>query len=370
MKLLIIKIFVVCIKLLYAPMKMRKTQNKILYLSRQSDEKSQDMILLEGEISRRNPTVKQIFRLRRLKDESAVSLSYIFSIIGDMWEMSSAKVVITDTYSIPVSCLSHKKDLQIIQIWHAMGAVKKFSLQAAGKAQGRDSGVAKAMCMHKNYDYVLAPSQATAQIYCQAFGCKKENIKILSLPRTDVILDGKNKREEFIQLNPEYRGKQIAVYVPTFRTDDDVYAASLVKEFSSVSDIGVVVSAHPLSKTVQKGLYKFQGDFSSLDLMKLADVVITDYSACSFEAALLNKPLYFYVPDYDIYQAEQGLNVDVKKELPSSTFENAKSIVEAIIDGNYDFCMLNSFTDKYIENKKTNNTEQVAAFICSLTERV
>ncbi len=370
MKLLIIKIFVVCIRVLYTPMKLRKTQKKILYLSRQSDEKSLDMSLLEKEISSQEPSLKQVFRLRRLKDESAVSLSYVFSIIGDMWEMASAKVVITDTYSIPVSCLTHKKDLQIVQIWHAMGAIKKFSLQAAGKAQGRDSGVAKAMCMHKNYNFVLAPSQATADIYCQALGCKPDNIKILSLPRVDIILDGKQKKEEFLQLNPEYKNKKIVVYAPTFRNNDDFYAKALVDAASSQNEIGVVVSAHPLSETVRKGLYRFNGEFSSLDLMKLADIVITDYSACSFEAALLNKPLYFYVPDYEQYNSEQGLNVDVSKEFVSSTFFDAKDVISSILKNNYDFSMLEAFADKYIENKKTNNTEQMAKFICSLTERV
>ena len=43
------------------------------------------------------PETKQVFRLRRLKDESSLSLSYIFSLFGDMWEMASARVVIVDT---------------------------------------------------------------------------------------------------------------------------------------------------------------------------------------------------------------------------------------------------------------------------------
>ena len=97
MKILILKIFVLCINILYAFMKLRKTQNKILYLSRQSDEKSPDMLMLESEIKKVSPETQQVFRLKRLKDESAISLSYILSIFGDMWEMASAKVVITDT---------------------------------------------------------------------------------------------------------------------------------------------------------------------------------------------------------------------------------------------------------------------------------
>ena len=368
MKILILKIFVFGINVLYAFMKLRKTQNKILYLSRQSDEKSDDMLMLEGELKKQSPSSKQVFRLKRLKDESAISLSYIFSIIGDMWEMASAKVVITDTYSIPVSCLRHKKSLKIIQIWHAMGAVKQFSLQAAGKAQGRDSGVAKAMHMHENYDYVLAPSYATAEIYCKAFGCKAENIKILSLPRVDVILNGENRKGEFLQLNPSFNGKKIVAYVPTFRDNDDVFAGKLKTAFEHSTDYALAVSCHPLSKAAQEGFNNIKGAFSSLDLMKLADVVITDYSACAFEAAMLGKALYFYVPDYEIYKNEQGLNVDIMTEINGTAFVNENDLVNSLNENNYDFKLLSAFADKYVENKNTNNTELLAEFICSLLE--
>ncbi len=349
-------------------MKFRKTKNKILYLSRQSDVKSPDMLMLEGGIKEVSPETQQVFRLKRLKDESAISLSYIFSIFGDMWEMASAKVVIADTYSIPVSCLNHKKETKIIQIWHAMGAVKQFSLQAAGKAQGRDSGVAKAMHMHENYDYVLAPSKATADFYCQAFGCKKENIKILSLPRVDVILNGENRREDFLKLNPDFLKKKIVAYVPTFRDNDEVYTQRLVQAFMSDERYEIAVSAHPLSKSAQDGFNNVKGDFSSLDLMKLADAVITDYSACAFEAAMLKKPLYFFVPDYDKYKAEQGLNVDVLTEIQGVAFKNEDDLAKSISIGDYAFDLLSAFADKYVENKNTNNTELLAEFICSLLE--
>lgn len=366
MKILILKIFVLCINILYALMKLRKTQNKILYLSRQSNDKSQDMLMLESEIKRISPEAQQVFRLKRLKDESAISLSYVLSIFGDMWEMASASVVITDTYSIPVSCLKHKQSLRVVQIWHAMGAVKQFSLQAAGKAQGRDMGVAKAMHMHENYDFVIAPSRATAEIYCQAFGCKQENIKILSLPRVDVILDGKSRKAEFLEKNPEFSGKKIVAYVPTFRDNDDVYVQRLKKAFCGNTEYMLAVSAHPLSKATQTGANNVSGSFSSLDLMKLADVVVTDYSACAFEAALLNKVLYFYVPDYSVYTAEQGLNVDVLTEIQGAGFIEEDELIRSLSSDKYDFDALIAFADKYVENKKTNNTELLAEFICSL----
>lgn len=320
--------------------------------------------MLSAEISRISPDTKQVFRLRRLKDESALSISYILGIFGDMWEIASAKVAICDTYSIPLSCLNHKSDLKIVQIWHALGAVKKFSLQSVGKAQGRDSGISTALCMHKNYDYVIAPSKKTAKFYCEAFGCSEEKIHIANLPRADVILDGTNRCEEFIELNPQYQDKKIIAYLPTFRNDDDKIIARLYKAFENDNEASLVISAHPLSVASEN--YKFNGEFSTYDLMKLADGIITDYSACAFEASLLNKPLWFYIPDYEAYKNEQGLNTDMPKILPEACFTDENELLKAVKSGEYDLNALDGFSRTFVENRGNNNTNSLAEFLCKL----
>lgn len=320
--------------------------------------------MLSAEISRLSPETRQVFRLKRLKDESALSLSYIFSIFGDMWEIASARVAICDTYSIPLSCLNQKDDLKIVQIWHALGAVKKFSLQSVGKAQGRDSSVSKALCMHKNYDYVIAPSKKTAEFYCEAFGCSEDKIKIASLPRADVILNGKSRRNEFVELNPEYKDKHIIAYLPTFRSNDDIIIKRLYDAFENDDTARLAISAHPLSKASEN--YKFNGDFSTYDLMKLADGIVTDYSACAFEASLLNKPLWFYIPDYETYKNEQGLNTDMPKILPEACFFDEDELLKAVKSGEYNFEKLDGFSRLFVENRGNNNTNYLAEFICKL----
>ncbi len=363
MKLIIIKLFVVFIRALYAFMKLRKTENKIVWLSRQSNEKSEDMKMLSDEISKISPETKQVFRLRRLENESGLSVSYIFFILRDMWEIASAKVAVTDTYSIPVSCLNHKESLTVFQIWHALGAVKKFSLQSAGKAQGRDLGVAKAMSMHKNYDFVIAPSKKTGGFYCEAFGCTENQILIASLPRVDVILDGNSRNEEFIELNPQYRNKKIIVYLPTFRDDDTFYIKNLFDAFKNNEEYALVVSPHPATKTSQE--YAFNGSFSTYDLAKLSDGIISDYSATAIECSLLDKPLWFYVPDYEKYKAEKGLNIEIKNEFSDACFEKENELINSIQNDDYDFDNLKRFSDKYVENKGTDNTKKLAGIICN-----
>ena len=62
---------------------------------------------------------------------------------------------IIDGYCIPVSVLHHRKELRVVQVWHALGAIKKFGRQALSVPGGRDKELAERMGMHKHYDAVL-----------------------------------------------------------------------------------------------------------------------------------------------------------------------------------------------------------------------
>ena len=147
MKIILICVLKLGLKILYAPMKLFKARNRIVYLSRQSNDKSMDMKLLELEIKKENPDIEQVFRLKMIPDSLAAQVKYCFSIIGDMYYLATSRVAILDTYSIAVSCLKHKKSLKVVQMWHALGAIKKFGLQSVGAKEGRSEKISNAMLL-------------------------------------------------------------------------------------------------------------------------------------------------------------------------------------------------------------------------------
>ncbi|MBE6816475.1 MAG: CDP-glycerol glycerophosphotransferase family protein [Ruminococcaceae bacterium] len=365
MKVFLIALLKLGLKIIYAPLKLLKTKNRIVYLSRQSNEKSLDMRLLEAAVAEELPDTEQVFRLRMIDEGLKAKLQYCLTVIGDMYYLATAKVAIVDTYSITVSCLHHKKDLRVIQMWHALGAIKKFGLQSVGTKEGRDEKISRAMCMHKNYDYVLAPSSETAKIYMEAFGVEGSKIKLCPLPRVDFITDGETRTSEFYYSNPAVGQKKMVLYLPTFR-ERDVYISEMLKtEFEDKEEYQLIISPHPLSKIKDDERFMPHGDFTAQDLIKLADAVITDYSACAFEAALLMKPLYFFTPDYTEYMSDRGINIDLKAEFPSAVFEDAGALVNALDSGEYDMDSLFHFKEKYIDNSK-NNTQTLAKFVAML----
>ncbi|MDE5996398.1 MAG: CDP-glycerol glycerophosphotransferase family protein, partial [Eubacterium sp.] len=288
---------------------------------------------------------------------------YVFEMLRQMKSLATSKVAVIDGYCIPVCMLKHKSDLTAIQIWHALGAIKKFGWQSVGTKEGRSESISKAMRMHKNYNYVLAPSKKTAEFYAAGFDTPQDKMKILSLPRVDFILDGKVRKEEFYSLNPQMKDKKIFLYLPTFRNGEANAVDRIKAQFEDKTDYQLVISTHPLSDVKKDERFAAKGNFTSYDLMKLADVIITDYSACAFEASVLLKPLYFFVPDYALYMKDRGINVDIKKEFPSACFERAGELVEAIEKNDYDMASLVRFKDTYVENADTNNTKKLTEFI-------
>lgn len=366
MKVALIEVLKVLLNIIYAPMKLFKTKNQIVYLSRQRNEKGVDINLLEKALKEENPNVKQVFRLKMLDDGFINKIKYGFYILGDMYYLATSRVAVLDTYSVTVSCLKHKKSLKVVQMWHALGAIKKFGLQAVGTKEGRDEKLSKAMCMHKNYDYVLAPSSETARIYMEAFGVDNSKIKLCPMPRVDFITDSNSRATEFYSLNPGLGDKKIVLYVPTFRDREAVVAEKLKAEFKELDGYKLIISNHPLSKVKKDKEFIPNGSFTSFELMKIADIIITDYSACAFEASLLLKPLYFFVPDFDEYMKDRGINVDIREELASATFYEADELVNAIVNKEYDFNSLYSFRNKYVDSTKESNSKILAKFLLML----
>lgn len=355
------------LNIVYFFVKMCPTKNKIVMLSRQSNNANIDFDLIEKEILSTNKNVEVKILCKVLKKDVKERINYCFYILKCMYHIATSKVCILDGYSIPISILRHKKNLEIIQIWHASGAIKKFGYQSLNKKEGRGEEIAKIMEMHKNYSHVIAPSLSTAKFYEEAFRVSEDKIVINGLPRLDYILGNEqsNKKvQEFFTTHPKYKNKKTILYVPTFRKELNTskYIKNLIKSVD-FSKYNFIIKPHPLDKNIKKSKYIVDKKYNTYDLLKISDYIITDYSAVAFEASILNKPLYFYVYDIDEYKKSRGLNVDLFKEMPNSTTKDSKKIIESIENNSYDFKELEKFRTKYMGKNFYNNTKKLVDFI-------
>ena len=313
------------------------------------------------------------------KDKTAGDLAgYLGTVAKQEAAILKSDVVVLDTYNIPVSMLPRIGRTKVIQMWHALSAVKKFGWQTVGSEDGTSERTATLMRMHKGYDYVLAPSDATADIFAEAFRTDRSKIVKLGLPRIDYInsaVRGDARFKTFgaiYALYPELAksdDKKIVLYVPTFRRDGMPDIKGLASALDPEKYV-LIVSLHPLYRSEeelpQADNIIYEENISSFDLLGVADIIISDYSSMVVESTLADKPLFLYTYDIDQYRETTGLNMDFDAEaIGKYVFRDAESLAKALGEP-YDMEALRAFRDKYIEVDTENCTGQFADFIQSL----
>ena len=367
------------LKVIYFFIKLfTKTKNKVTMLSRQSNNINIDFDLIKEElekinISNENNSIRinnkklQIKVLcKKIPNRLLGKISYCFYMLKCMYHIANSKVCIIDGYNIAISVLKHKKSLKVIQIWHAMGAIKKFGYQVLDRKEGSNSKVAKIMKMHANYDLVTCTSRETRRIYSEAFNIDINKIEVLGMPRIDYILEKDKKINEKLENlykdYPKLKEKKNIVYVPTFRKNETIDIEQIVSEIDE-EKYNLIVRLHPLDKTKVDNKYVIDGKYSTFDLIKMADYVITDYSAIAFEVATLNKPLFFYLYDIDKYESSRGLNINLKEEMKNSTKQNIKDIIKIIENNTYDYEELKKFREKYVQTVDIDNSKRIVEYV-------
>lgn len=309
--------------------------------------------MLREEILRRDKGVRIVFLCKMLDKRILSRLSYCVHIFVQMYHIATAKIVLLDSYCIPVSILKHKKKLKVIQMWHSIGTMKKFGYTALDTKEGSKYELAYTMKMHRNYDYIFASSDAYKEDLARGFNYSVDKIITMPLPRVDLLKSSvyaRRKKEEILKKYPDLKAKPIILYCPTFRKDEREFRKALSALNSALEgkEFNFVIKLHPLSKTeLPAGSYAVP-KVSSFDMIFAADYIISDYSCIIYEAALRNLPLFFYNFDMNIYEESRGLAIDYYRELPGFISQNAEEIVGAIENHKYDLDKVQAFAEKYI----------------------
>ena len=359
----------------YSVMKLFPQKRRVVILSRQSNEPSTDIILLTDELTSRDIPVRAL--CDRMGGGLIGAAKYMGPLLRQMGYLATSKVAVLDSYCIPACVFPHREGLTVIQMWHALGAMKKFSKSILDKPEGKSSEIATLMKMHERYDYIFTSSEKARPAFAEAFGYPPEKLTIMSLPRVDIITD-KNRdrgiREKILRDYPVLAGsgRKTILYAPTLRIDKDMSQATadLIGEIDK-SRYNLIISMHPLTQiTLPEDLPDnviTGAKYSTTELMAAADYVITDYSAITYDAALKGLPLYFYAFDKEEYMADREFYLDYDSEMPGPICLNAADTVREIETGDAEEYAKKAkeFADLYIE-KQENCTAEIADLIESL----
>ena len=224
MKIFVLKIGIAILNGIYCIIKLFPTkQNKITFISRQSNQVSLDFKMLATKLKEKDPNIQIVYLCKTLGKSIKKEIAYSFHMIKQMYHIATSKVVILDSYCIPICILKHKK-----------GLVKKFGYSSLDKKDGRDSKIAKAMKMHKNYTYVLTSSSISKKFFQEAFGAEEKQMLISNLPRVDFLKSEKIKQKMIRKFQKNYpeaqNGKKNILYCPTKRKDTAIPIEEMIKD--------------------------------------------------------------------------------------------------------------------------------------------
>lgn len=339
--------------------------NRVVFLSRQSNEPQLDFLMLIERLERECSGVRCTCICCRSDRDLRSRVRYLGAFLYSMVCLARSRVCVLNSYWPAVSILNHRGSLKVIQIWHALGKIKQSGYQTLDRDMGHSSAMAQELAMHKGYDIVIAGAKAWNPMYCASFGIENDVIRNVGLPRLDFLqTQGDAVRKRFFEKYPHLKGRRIVLYAPTFRPGVKRGAARLFEELTKAGSV-VLFKHHPNQPMkIDDPAVLSAPDFTSLELLLVCDYLVTDYSAIAIEAASVHVKTYYYCFDIEAYREKNGLNIDLEQLLPHCVYRDAGEIARAM-EGPYPIDEFEAYRARYVLPDKDlgKSTERIVDMI-------
>lgn len=287
--------------------------------------------------------------------------------------MARAEYIFLDNTFLPMAYLRVRRETTTVQLWHGTGTVKKFGQHVnKGKLYEQEKRA------NENLDYVIVNSEATRELYAGCFSVPIEKVKVLGLPRTDLLFSEKEllrRRSHFFKQYPELMNKKLILYAPTFRdqevNDPKVHLdiEKMARELPEEYCLGLRL--HPFVAERYHLEKDFGGkvrDFSSYDnlntLLMAADLLITDYSSIIFEYCVFHRPMIFYA--YDLLEfSDQGRGFyrNYEEYVPGPVVKTTEEIIEVILKKDWKKDKFREFLEDSYAYMDGKSAKRVADFL-------
>ncbi len=367
-----VTVFKAVLNFVYCILKIFTTkENKILFCSRQSNDIPLDFKLIQNELKNRNGDIECVTICRNIGKGIGDYIRFFGAMLKSMYHLSTSEVCILDSYWPAVSLLKHKDSLTVIQIWHAIGKIKKSGHASVGAVSGRSMNSAKLLNMHENYDYIIAGAEVWNDYYCESFGTGPEKLLNYGLPRIDYLIDTENdNRRRFFAENPELKDKKIILYAPTFRRNMEAKWDRIIDKID-YSKYALIIKNHPSQRIYgdkPEGQVYYFDDWKTMDLIAVSDYVITDYSAIALEAAVLNRKTYYWTYDYEEYLKNNGLNINLYEAAKGHVYADIEQLLKAVDNNIYDEQILAEYRKKYLPDDLGTSAKKICDLIIKSTK--
>lgn len=354
-------------------------KNKLIFVEERFEQLNDSYALLYERLDRAGNYDIRIHYLRN----GFVSLKQQFKrMLALVKDSATARCVFfSDTAEVFCGCRI-RQGCDIVQLWHACGAFKKWGLSVADLLFGMDKRDYMRYSMHDRYTLLTVSSPEVIWAYAEAMGLEahREIIKPLGISRTDKFFDPAfltQAREKFKRLCPDAGKKTVILYAPTFRgrvaeaRSGDALDLELLHERLGGQYL-LLFKYHPFVKErrrIPEAHLGFAVDMTdSMDIQELlciADICITDYSSLIFEYALFERPMIFFAHDLEEYYDWRGFYYNYDEMTPGDVCTTTKEVADCIQDlaHNFDIMPVQRFKKKFMSACDGNATDRIIKYI-------
>lgn len=340
-------------------------EKKVTFASYRDVELKGNLAFIYREINAKYPDYDIHFLFKKLNSTKLGKLNYLLHMLKASYHLATSRYFIIDDFYFPVYAIKPRKGTDIIQLWHAAGAFKKFGLSTIDKPFGPSTDYLKHLKIHSNYTKVYVSSGDVVPYYAEAFDMPGENIFPLGIPRTDYFfmesLHGQ-LMERFYNSYPELAEKKLILYAPTFRGKShyqEQFQLPLdLRKMTQVlsEEYALIVHLHPYmkgnlpdGKEFEGFVYHIQDGYTIEELLVLSDLLVTDYSSVIFDYSLLCRPIAFIADDLEEYKSERDFYFPFESFIPGPFFTESESLSDWVKKEDYNLQTVVDFRNRFFD---------------------
>lgn len=232
-----------------------------------------------------------------------------------------------------------KKGCRYINTWH--GAPFKY---------GGNDAVGRRDYDFRSVDVFSYSSDFEKNIFLRAYRYREEICIPYGSPRNDELFNA--TKEEALQLKKKLNlplDKKILIYAPTWRDSTDGGDTYAIKppielkkwEEALGNEYVLLMRTHQYTnKLLGVEFNDFCRDFCSYpnanDLLKVSDVMISDYSGIIADFSIFEKPILCFAYDYEQYKETRGLYLDYNVDMPSGILRTEDDVLAYLKNMNFE----------------------------------
>lgn len=339
--------------------------DQIAFVSLEANHLESDLKLIYDALEAENRYTLKTVLIHFDKNNLWTNFLYFLNCIKQIAVINTSRMVIITDNNYVISKFK-RRGVIVLQVWHATGAVKKF-----GNSVKREYPI-------NNYDYVIANSDYWKKPFSEAFNVAEDHVVVTGMPRVDHLLDPAfiaRSRDKFYQRYPKLKGKKLLLYGPTFR--GNIYQGFRAVPIDALKiiealdeDTVLLYKYHPLlnaSLADHERIINMNRE-NTHELFAVCDGLISDYSSIIFDFSLLNKPMYFFVPDIEEYSRDLGVFVDYYKDMAQAgpICTNEDELIDALTHSQEGKCDIEAFRKQFFAYADGQNLSRVVQLVASL----